>query len=145
MGIARLLPFQSDRSLIRPESWKKARYDRWLHVAREALKSSQRNMLPEITPPVPFSQVLAGPADLKILFWEDQRLQDSGFDVSTAPRPQSVLALIGPEGGFSASEVAAAHNAGFLLLGLGPRRLRVETAALAAVTLLQYLWGDLGR
>ena len=62
----------------------------------------------------------------------------------TGHDPHSVRALIGPEGGFTPAEVAAAQEAGFLAMGLGPRRLRVETAAMAAVSILQYLWGDLG-
>jgi 16S rRNA (uracil1498-N3)-methyltransferase len=92
-----------------------------------------------------FLQVLEGPEDLKIMFWEDQRRHDWKIDLTTWPRPHSVRALIGPEGGFTTTEVSAAQDAGFLLMGLGPRRLRVDTAAMAAVTVLQYLWGDLGR
>jgi 16S rRNA (uracil1498-N3)-methyltransferase len=144
MGIFRLIPFHATRSLIRPEGWKKARHSRWLRLAQGALKSSQRQVLPEIMTPVDFLQVLEGPEDLKLMFWEDHRDHDFKADLASWPRPQSVRALIGPEGGFTAAEAAAAQNAGFLLKGLGPRRLRVETAAMAAVTVLQYLWGDLG-
>ena len=59
------------------------------------------------------------------------------------PRPRDVRVLIGPEGGFSASEAALAREAGFHVVSLGPRRLKVATAALAAITLIQYAWGDL--
>lgn len=144
MGITRLLPFLSARSLIRPEGWKKNRQSRWLRLAQGALKSSQRKTLPEILDPVDFLEVLEGPEDLKLMFWEEQRGQPRKIDLAAWPRPQSVRALIGPEGGFTATEAAAAQSAGYLLMGLGPRLLRVETAALAAVTMLQYLWGDLG-
>ena len=143
MGIYRLVPFHSTRSLIKPASWKKTRHNRWLRLAQGALKSSQRQNLPEIELPVDFLNVLKGTEDLKIMFWEDQREYYSQIDLTTH-RPQSVRALIGPEGGFTPSEAAAAQEAGFLLMGLGPRRLRVETAAMAAVSILQYLWGDLG-
>lgn len=144
MGIFRLIPYYSSRSLIRPEGWKEARHSRWLRLAQGALKSSQRQLLPEIGVPVEFLHILEGPEDLKIMFWEDQREHNFKVDLASWPRPQSVRALIGPEGGFSGTEVSAAQNAGFLLMGLGPRRLRVETAVMAAVTVLQYLWGDLG-
>ena len=144
MGIFRLIPFYSARSLIKPGGWKKSRHSRWLHLSQEALKSSQRLVLPQIAAPVDFLHVLEGPEDLRILFWEDQRKHKVKVDLTSWPRAQSVRALIGPEGGFTATEVAAAQNAGFLLMGLGPRRLRVETAVMAAVTVLQYLWGDLG-
>lgn len=144
MGIPRLVPFHSTRSLIRPENWKKSRHNRWLRLAQEALKSSQGRKLPEIEYPVAFLEALEGPEDLRIMFWEGQRQSSGKVDLTTRHRPQSVRALIGPEGGFTAAEAAAAQEAGFILLGLGPRRLRVETAALAAVSILQYLWGDLG-
>jgi len=144
MGIHRLIPFRSARSLIRPDSLKKSRLARWRRLAQEALKSSQRQVLPQIEEPVEFAQVLQGEEDVKIIFWEEQRDDTAGVDLASLPRPERLRALIGPEGGFSAAEAAAAQKAGFLIMGLGPRRLRVETAALAAVTVLQYLWGDLG-
>jgi 16S rRNA (uracil1498-N3)-methyltransferase len=144
MGIFRLIPFYSTRALIKPEGWKKSRHSRWLRLSQEALKSSQRRVLPEIDAPVEFPQVLEGPEEVKVLFWENQRELDGKNDLPPWPRPRSVRALIGPEGGFTATEVEAGQNAGFLLMGLGPRRLRVETAAMAAVTVLQFLWGDLG-
>lgn len=144
MGIYRLVPFYATRSLIKPGSWKKTRHNRWLRLAQGALKSSQRENLPEIELPVDFLPVLQGTEDLKILFWENQRESSSKIDLRTTHHPKSVRALIGPEGGFTTSEVAAAQEAGFILMGLGPRRLRVETAAIAAVSMLQCLWGDLG-
>ena len=52
--------------------------------------------------------------------------------------------LIGPEGGFTPEEVSQAQDAGFRVVSLGPRRLRVETAALVSLAILQYAWGDLG-
>ncbi len=143
MGISRLAPFYAAHSLVRPEGWRQSRLERWQRLARTALKSSQREVLPEIMAPVEFGQVLEGPEEIKLLFWEAHREQAGTVDVKSLPRPRRVRALIGPEGGFSPEEVTAARQAGFLVLGLGPRRLRVETAALAAVSVLQYLWGDL--
>ena len=64
--------------------------------------------------------------------------------LATLPRPARVLALTGPEGGWDDAEIEAARAAGFTTVGLGPRILRAETAAVAALTALQVLWGDLG-
>jgi 16S rRNA (uracil1498-N3)-methyltransferase len=144
MGIFRLIPFYSARSLIKPENWHQGRHNRWLRLAQEALKSSQRQVLPEIDLPVDFPRVLEGAEDVKIIFWEDQRHESLKSEVFTRPGPHSVRALIGPEGGFTPAEAAAAQQAGFFTMGLGPRRLRVETAALAAAAILQFLWGDIG-
>ena len=79
---------------------------------------------------------------MKLIFWEEER--GGGLQSLLArPRPAAVRVLIGPEGGFAAAEIAQAQAAGFRVASLGPRRLKVETAALAALTLLQYAWGDL--
>ena len=57
---------------------------------------------------------------------------------------RKILLMIGPEGGFKRHEIQLAENSGFIVAGLGPRILRAETATLAAVTLVQYLFGDMG-
>ncbi len=143
MGVWRLVPFYASRSLARPENWHPGKLDRWRRLAQEALKSSERSFLPDIASPVAFSQALAGDEPLKVLCWEDLRRQEAQRELKAKPHPEKVRMLIGPEGGFTEKEVAAAQAAGYQLLGLGPRRLRVETAAVAAVSLLQYLWGDM--
>jgi 16S rRNA (uracil1498-N3)-methyltransferase len=142
MGVHEILPFVSERS-ERPDPGRTGRrLARWQRLARESLKSCQRSVLPHIHAPREFGEVLAAPAALKLIFWEDDR--GGGLQQWLAgPRPGGVLLLIGPEGGFSSQEVAAARDAGFRVASLGPRRLKVETAALAALTLLQYAWGDL--
>ena len=61
-----------------------------------------------------------------------------------AGRVRRLLLLVGPEGGFTADEVARAQAAGASLVGLGPRILRAESAGLVAVALCQHLFGDLG-
>ncbi len=63
---------------------------------------------------------------------------------SVTPRPARVLLLVGPAGGFDASEASRLVAAGFRAASLGPRILRAETAAVVAVVLAQALWGDLG-
>jgi len=142
MGVQRLSPFVSTYSeKITPERAAR-RLARWQRQARESLKSCQRLYLPEISPVQDFAAVLQGPEELKFLCYEADRGGGlaSGLDRG---RPAGVRVLIGPEGGFTPEEVALARDAGFQVVSLGPRRLRVETAALTAVSLLQYAWGDL--
>ena len=84
--------------------------------------------------------------DVKILFWEEQpqplTLQEA-FQQGAAP--EGIFAILGPEGGFSSTEVDAAIADGFRIVGLGPRTLRSETATIAAAALLQFLFGDMGK
>ena len=142
MGVQRLIPFVSTYSEKITSERAARRWARWQRQARESLKSSQRLHLPEIAPVQDFPAVLQGPEEVKFLCYEVER---GGGLVSclNRPRPAGVRVLIGPEGGFTPEEVAQARDAGFQVVSLGPRRLRVETAALTAVALIQYAWGDL--
>ncbi|OGR27782.1 MAG: hypothetical protein A2139_02845 [Desulfobacca sp. RBG_16_60_12] len=142
MGVARIFPFISARSeRLTPERVERRR-KRWQRLARESIKSCQRSMLPLIEPPRDFAAALEGPEEVKLIFWEEER--GGGLkSILKLPRPQDVRVLIGPEGGFSDGEAGLAREAGFQVVSLGPRRLKVATAALAALTLIQYAWGDL--
>jgi 16S rRNA (uracil1498-N3)-methyltransferase len=142
MGVSRIFPFISERSeRLTPERAVRRR-ERWRRLARESIKSCQRSRLPLIEPPRDFAAALEGPEEVKLIFWEEAR--DGGLhSVLLLPRPRDVRVLIGPEGGFSAAEAALAREAGFHVVSLGPRLLKVPTAALAAITLIQYAWGDL--
>jgi len=143
LGVRQIIPFYAERSLVRAEAWQPGKLARWQRLAQEAVKTSERACLPILTAPVSFAEVLTGIEEMKIICWEDLRHQGDRPPLAGASRPRQVRLLIGPEGGFTAQEVAAAQAAGFQLLGLGPRRLRVETAAVAAVSLLQSHWGDM--
>lgn len=138
LGVARIQPFSSTHTLARPSS---DRRERWRQIALAAAKQCGRSVAPVIGAPVDFAAVLALPAAARVLFAED----GSGADLSSidvAP-PPSMLAIVGAEGGFSAGEFAAARAAHCHLVGLGPRILRAETAAVVAVALCQSRWGDL--
>lgn len=142
MGVARIIPFISTYSEKTTPERSARRLIRWQRLARESLKSCQRSRLPEILAVQSFAQTLPGPEEARIIFWEEAR--GAGFSQQAADlRPASVRLLIGPEGGFSPEEVEQARQAGYQTASLGPRRLRVETAALAALTLVQFAWGDL--
>jgi 16S rRNA (uracil1498-N3)-methyltransferase len=142
MGVSRIFPFISERSeRLTPERAARRR-ERWRRLARESIKSCQRSLLPIIEPLRDFAATLIGPEEVKLIFWEEER--GGGLhSLFLLPRPRDVRVLIGPEGGFSAGEAALAQEAGFQVVSLGPRLLKVPTAALAAITLIQYAWGDL--
>jgi 16S rRNA (uracil1498-N3)-methyltransferase len=142
MGVKRLIPFVSTYSeKIAPERAAR-RLARWQRQTQESLKTCQRLYLPEISPIKDFSQVLEGSEEVKFICYEADR-GGGLLDCLSQPRPAGVRVLIGPEGGFTPEEVTQARETGFQVVSLGPRRLRVETAALTAVALIQYAWGDL--
>jgi 16S rRNA (uracil1498-N3)-methyltransferase len=143
MGVQRLIPFVSIYSEKIAPARAERRLARWQRQAQESLKSCQRLYLPEVSPVQDFPAILQGPEEVKFLCYEGERGGGLQSCLSRS-RPAGLRLLIGPEGGFSQEEVAQARKAGFQVVSLGPRRLRVETAALAALAILQYAWGDLG-
>lgn len=149
LGAAKWMPFFAERSVPTPDPRRLAgRLARWQKISREALKQCKRGRLMAIEPVGTLQEVLrqARPCPVKILFWENRPQPfDLQAAVSQGAGPQGVFALLGPEGGFAPVEVAAAVAEGFLTAGLGPRILRAETATVAAATLLQFLFGDLGK
>ena len=85
-------------------------------------------------------------SDLKIVFWEEEsKPVNKELLVSNVKPVEKILILLGPEGGFTLKEVETARESGFITAALGPRILRSETATVAACTLLQYLFGDMGK
>ncbi len=140
LGASRLIVFTSAFSESGSPERTTRRLIRWRRLAREALKLCRRPRLPVIEVGT-FTEALAGAEEVKILFYEDET---HGLGpLGGTPLPASVRLVIGPEGGFAPGEVAQARAAGLAVAGLGPRRLRVETAAATALGLVQFLWGDL--
>jgi 16S rRNA (uracil1498-N3)-methyltransferase len=138
LGVAAIQPFTSTYTLARPS---RARQARWHQIALGAAKQCGRSAAPAIAAPLDFNALLALPATARICFAED----GSGRSLArlALEAPPSLLAIVGAEGGFAPDELAAARATGCHLIGLGPRILRAETAAIIAVALCQARWGDL--
>lgn len=148
LGVARWAPFFAERSVPRPDSKRlSSRCDRWQKIAREALKQCGRGALPEFMAPMGFEDAvsLGRHSDLAIVFWENatQPIHEAAFNGHAAYQKQIFL-MLGPEGGFSDKEMDRIGHAGFFIASLGPRILRAETAALAACSIVQYQFGDMG-
>jgi 16S rRNA (uracil1498-N3)-methyltransferase len=119
-----------------------SRQERWEKVASGAAEQCGRAVVPVIHPTGTLDVLLAVPFEgRRILFLETPGQPPLRAEGS---RPSSAVALVGPAGGWEPAEAARIQAAGFQAVGLGPRVLRAETAAIAAVTVLQLLWGDLG-
>jgi 16S rRNA (uracil1498-N3)-methyltransferase len=144
LGVARIAPVASAHAVVKLEGERReGRRARWEKIAAEAARQSGRADVPEIAEVRDVGVALALAPGWRVLFHEAER-GTSLRKVLPADRPAEVTVAVGPEGGFSADEVAAARAAGYAVCGLGPRILRAETAALAAVALIGYALGDLG-
>jgi 16S rRNA (uracil1498-N3)-methyltransferase len=142
LGVTRIIPVMTERTVVRLDA-KQAERKRlhWQGIAIAACEQSGRDRLPGIETPLGLAAFL-GKADMgatRVLLSPAASLR-----IADLPRPPgSVVVLIGPEGGLAEGEQRAARDAGFLGVRLGPRILRTETAAVAALTLLQQQFGDL--
>jgi 16S rRNA (uracil1498-N3)-methyltransferase len=134
IGVARITPVLTRRSVARPPATRQAR---WQTIAREAARQSGRADLPAIAEAAPLERVLADPGGLpaaRFILWEGEKVTPLRRELASGPA--AVALLVGPEGGFEAEEVEYAAARGFVPAGLGPRLLRSETAAIVAVALV---------
>jgi 16S rRNA (uracil1498-N3)-methyltransferase len=131
IGIAEFRLIVTERCVARDLSPR--RMQRLEAVAREAAEQSERGIVPPVFAPVPLAEALAATS---VLLYE----RHPGQGLSALEPPASVV--IGPEGGFTPDEVAAAERAGAQIAGLGPRILRSETVAVAAAAVVLSRTGD---
>ncbi len=146
LGLAGFLPFSSEHSVVRLETKKTSRTNRWQRIVRAAAGQARRDLLPEVAHLHTWEEFLAVLPHYKrkILFFEGK----GGLSLSTALHDVApgdrVLLITGPEGGFAAAEVAEVSVLGGITVTLGPRILRAETSAVAAAALALYQAGELG-
>jgi 16S rRNA (uracil1498-N3)-methyltransferase len=147
LGVLNIVPFISTYTVPRLDDRKaQARTERWKKIAISAAKQCGRTRLPTVCTLCEFQEFVGQPRDdmLKLFFWEREGQQTLKQVHDSQPDARAVLLIIGPEGGFSVEEADVAQRHGFRSVRLGPRILRAETAAVTALSLVQFLWGDLG-
>lgn len=141
LGIARLIPVRSARSIAGASASKLAR---WQKLAKSAAQQSGRTRVPLVEDAIDFDALMAhvGDFDAALFAWElaGESLRATLEEMRAA---RSILLVIGPEGGFSHAEVEAAAAAGARPVSLGSRILRTETAALVALAAILYESGEL--
>jgi 16S rRNA (uracil1498-N3)-methyltransferase len=132
LGVSRLIPLVTERSVVDPRS---AKLDRLRRLIVEAAKQCRRDRLMELDPPTAWDSLVrcaGGPSMKFVAHPGGRRIASLGL----RPGADSAILAIGPEGGFATVEVDRAIEAGWQAVGLGPTILRVETAALAGCSTL---------
>lgn len=140
LGVRDIVPVESRRSVMRLTGDRAGkRVAHWQGVAAAACEQCGRNQVPLVAPLEKLESWLARPADgvLRLML-----APDGEQALAELPPAQNIQLLIGAEGGLDPQEVIAAGQVGFQAVRLGPRVLRTETAGLAALALIQGLWGD---
>ncbi|AMO54637.1 16S rRNA methyltransferase [Endozoicomonas montiporae] len=140
VGVTDITPLFSERCEVKLNKERQdKRLRHWQQVAISACEQCVRNRVPVIHPAMSVEDWMAQQtSELKFVLHHRTERRLDGYE-----QPASVSLLIGPEGGLTADEIQRAEQSGFNALALGPRVLRTETAPVSAITLMQYLWGDL--
>jgi 16S rRNA (uracil1498-N3)-methyltransferase len=147
LGVAAIQPIVTKRSETTVATLvKSARLDRWRRVALASVKQSRRATLPEIRMPLTLDHYFEEPAAAQRLMLVEPGATDEVEPISLfqkEPIPPDAAVFVGPEGGWTQPEWTAARSCGVRLVTLGHRTLRADAVPIAAISVLQFLWGDL--
>jgi len=144
IGVAGFVPLICERCVAgEPDS---KRLSRWRSIIREAAEVSRRGKLPVLQNPTSLTEACKSASGISLIPWEEEKARGIG-DVLRSHRKirndSAINIFVGPEGGFSRSEVEFARSCGIVPVSLGHRILRAETAGLVAATITLYEFGDL--
>lgn len=141
LGATRISPLFTKRSEVKlNEARAIKKLSHWQGIIISACEQSGRNLLPVIDSPETFTELIdSEPVGMRLILCPGAPL------ISQGTSPNQVTLVTGPEGGFTESETELAQSRGFSPTGFGPRIMRAETAPLAALSIMQYLWGDTGE
>lgn len=142
IGVVKIIPVIAERSLATKEAdVSVSKLERWRAIALSAARQCGSQGVAEITAPVALHNLPAESHEtLRIVFWENETKSLKSV-LDNTPPPDSVLALIGPEGGFSREEVESLISHGFKTASLGVTTLRTETAGIVALSAIHHHFG----
>jgi 16S rRNA (uracil1498-N3)-methyltransferase len=140
-GVASIVPIYTKRS-IPQGSDKEKKSARWNRIALEAAKQSGRGIVPQVEEALEWKDTIGRlmEHELVLVAYEEQKEQGLKAILQQRPTPSSVGIIIGPEGGFDPEEIAMLKSFGVHPIGLGPRILRTETAAITLLSMMVYEW-----
>ncbi len=136
LGVHEIIPVASERSIAKAD-----KQVRWQKIAKQASQQSGRSYVPNIQALMSFDEIikLSYKFDLGLIPWElEQEKSLKAVIANLVLAPRNILVIIGPEGGFSHKEAAAAKNSNIIAVSLGKNILRTETAGLAILAMLNY-------
>jgi len=143
LGVNRITPIYTQYCAIKPDQERtQKKLEHWQKISYSACEQSGRNKPPQIANPEKLVGWLKNNQDMPYKFILHPH-RSKKLQLSTSPSQPQIVLLVGPEGGFSDTEINTAQDFGFQPIQLGPRTLRTETAALTTLSILQFIWGDL--
>jgi 16S rRNA (uracil1498-N3)-methyltransferase len=143
LGVANFVPFVSERCVVRKPV--ESKLERWHNIIREAAEQSRRTCLPVVHRVVSLKEACKQTMRPALIFWEGEKSMSLAVILKSAPfhKASALSVFVGPEGGFTPTEIELARQHGIIPVGLGNRILRAETAGLAAISIIMYEKGEL--
>ncbi len=145
LGVNKIVPVITERVVVQNQSEFK-KLDRLKRIALEAAKQSKRSLIPLITEPITFEELLSNMKNHDVMIVPYENAMQYGFHA--LKRELAILSsfgiFIGPEGGFTEAEILDLETRGAKIVTLGKRILRTETAGFTAAIMIQMLYGDMG-
>ncbi len=148
LGVTEIQPLVTTHTETRPKTVG-LRVERWERIALASVKQCGRAVLPTVQPPVSFGAFIKREADekeMRLLLVEPSARRgtvDPIGSLAKLTRPERAVVMIGPEGGWSPQELAEASARGARLVAMGGLTLRSDAMAVAAMSVLMFLWGNL--
>ena len=142
LGVTRIVPVFSTNTIVKMKEDKiEKKINHWRNILISASEQSGRTKIPDLISPIQLEIecLKRYKSDLSIFY------DTTGKESYDANKPKDITAVIGPEGGFTEDEKQMAIDAGYMVMQSGPRLLRTETAPIMALSILQYLYGDLSN
>jgi 16S rRNA (uracil1498-N3)-methyltransferase len=139
VGVTEFTPVFSSRSLVQDAESQENKFPRWQRILQEAAEQSGRGIIPVLNPPLGFTAALESARehyDVCLTAWEGEHTLRLQAALNGCAHNARVALLIGPEGGLSVEEVTMAEQLGWKAVSLGPRILRMETAAVVSAALV---------
>ncbi len=145
LGVSAFMPVITSRTLIQKIEEVSQKTERWQRILKEAAEQCERGRVPKLLLPMQLKNaLLQESAQLNLVLNVDEAHLGLKQALNQAPTASSIRLLIGPEGGFSSEEIALAQKADYASVTLGPRILRMETAAIVAAAVVMTEKGELG-
>ncbi len=135
LGADKIIPLITKRTVVKPRETK---IERLKKIAIEAAKQSKQNKIPEITEPVTVDKLMVMTADYELKLIASPNADRTIKEAMQSTKPQKIICLIGPEGGFTNEEIALAEKNEFVPVQLGKEILRTETAGIAVLAMINY-------
>ena len=142
LGVSKIVPAFSSNTVVRIKEDKiEKKINHWRNILISASEQSGRTKLPDLMDPIKLDSdcLQKYKGDLSIFY------DTTGQDSYAVNKPKEITVVIGPEGGFTEVEKTMAIDNGYSVIQSGPRLMRTETAPIMALSILQYLYGDLSN